>query len=558
MEDNNTIFTHAKMEYTSQLIENLTPHMFDGIKSIYDESKVYQNNNINTSILIIFRTFLEKVPVWSNEIIEAETERIIQVSKCDWIDDLITAVFISHTKILASIGTNINANIDLTIPKTINFIHKCYINIAREIWKNPYLFDDNLVGSEYQKNMRTIEVIIKESIEYTVRKLLPVKEILRQHLDTYDNSENKRKTNSEEIRSLLLDELKNLSILNIKDENNKGKIDTEKEYENQIKEKDTPEENNEIDNNETPREDSIEEKIVLDDSYNEDKDDDENTEVNNYSNEFIMLDKNENNINEDGYISPDEEEVKRNCDGLEINNIPDITEEKYDNIDIIEPIGGEIDKGKLISKYMNSLNEDDDMNIQEVIEDDNSKINEDKKVFNVEKEDEKPLNIEKEDEKSFNVEKEDEKPFNVEKEDEKPLNIEKEDEKPLNVKKEDEKVLNIDNEGINVKNEIKVIKDHINDNYNVNDNNDNNIIDKDKNEDKESEQVKNDNIVENNIKDNNTTGPEIISILKQDIPDDAQTIDNFFEDISNLMEKKNIQVNKESKAYTLFDDAIDE
>ena len=45
MEDNNTIFTHAKMEYTSQLIENLTPHMFDGIKSIYDESKVYQNNN---------------------------------------------------------------------------------------------------------------------------------------------------------------------------------------------------------------------------------------------------------------------------------------------------------------------------------------------------------------------------------------------------------------------------------------------------------------------------------------------------------------------------------
>ena len=70
--------------------------------------------------------------------------------------------------------------------------------------------------------------------------------------------------------------------------------------------------------------------------------------------------------------------------------------------------------------------------------------------------------------------------------------------------------------------------------------------------------MKNDIIVENNIKDNNTTGPEIISILKQDIPDDAQTIDNFFEDISNLMEKKNIQVNKESKAYTLFDDAIDE
>ena len=51
---------------------------------------------------------------------------------------------------------------------------------------------------------------------------------------------------------------------------------------------------------------------------------------------------------------------------------------------------------------------------------------------------------------------------------------------------------------------------------------------------------------------------EIISILKQDIPDDAQTIDNFFDDVSSLMERKNITVNKETNKYTLFDDAIDE
>ena len=51
---------------------------------------------------------------------------------------------------------------------------------------------------------------------------------------------------------------------------------------------------------------------------------------------------------------------------------------------------------------------------------------------------------------------------------------------------------------------------------------------------------------------------EIISILKQDIPDDAQTIDNFFDDVSSLMEKKNISVDKTANKYTLFDDAIDE
>ena len=74
MEENNTIFTHAKMEYTSQLIDNISPHIFDGVKSIYDESKLYHKTHQNKSIVVIFRTFLEKVPSWSNEIIETETD----------------------------------------------------------------------------------------------------------------------------------------------------------------------------------------------------------------------------------------------------------------------------------------------------------------------------------------------------------------------------------------------------------------------------------------------------------------------------------------------------
>ena len=184
-ESNNAIFTHAKMEYTAQLVDVLTPNFFDGIKSIYDESKTVHrtNNPNNTSILILFRLFLEKVPTWSNEVIETETNRIIDTSNCDWLNDLITAVFISHTKILTAIGSNNSSNIELIIPKTINFIHKCYINIAREIWKNPYLFDDYVTGSDYQKNMRTVELLIKDSIENTIRKALPVKEILKQQLD---------------------------------------------------------------------------------------------------------------------------------------------------------------------------------------------------------------------------------------------------------------------------------------------------------------------------------------------------------------------------------------
>ena len=68
-----------------------------------------------------------------------ETDRIIEESKCDYLDDLLTAVFISHTKILMSISVNTSDKINLTVPKLSNFIHRCYINIARNLWKNPLL-----------------------------------------------------------------------------------------------------------------------------------------------------------------------------------------------------------------------------------------------------------------------------------------------------------------------------------------------------------------------------------------------------------------------------------
>ena len=210
MEELNTpIFAQAKVEYTKQLIEILYPHMFDGVKSIYDESKIIYSSKTGTPILLLFRELLEKVPIWNSEIIDSECSRIINNSKCDWIDDLITAVFISHTKILTSIGPNQSfQRINVTIPKTSSFVHKAYINTARELWKNPYLFNENIPGHEYQRNSKEIENVIKNCIENTIRHLLPIKEILKEHLDT--EGDNNLLNQKEEIKKLLRDELKEL------------------------------------------------------------------------------------------------------------------------------------------------------------------------------------------------------------------------------------------------------------------------------------------------------------------------------------------------------------
>ena len=519
MEENNTIFTHAKMEYTSQLIDNISPHLFDGMKSIYDESNLYHKSHPNKSILVIFRSFLEKIPSWSNEIIENETDRIIEVSKCDWLDDLITAVFISHTKILTSIGSNINANIDLIIPKTINFIHKCYINIAREIWKNPYLFDDNLLGSDYQKNVRTTELLIKESIENTIRKLLPVKEILRQHLDTYEtnNNEIKKRNNTNEIRELLLNELKNLSILS----SDQKKVEEENSTTDEEDNNDSPKENNitikedefkegEVKEDEVKegevKEDEVKEGEVKEDEVKEDEVKEENIEP-------VNIDK----IDDTGYESPDEGKIKEQCEGLNINDIPDITEENYDNVDIINNEEQKVDKNKILSNFMNSIDLDE---VDEVKE----KIDEVKEKIDEVKEDEVKEDEVKE--SSFSI-----PGFDTIQELNSIKSLPKLTEFNNIVKNKEKQVPHPqpepepEPEPVHAPEpEIKVIK--------------NNDIGTKEPEIKKEEK-------------------EIISILKDDIPDDAQTIDNFFDDVSSLMAKKNISVNRDINKYTLFDDAID-
>ena len=324
MDNNNSIFVQAKIEYTHQLVDTLKPSLYDGLKSIYDDAKDLYKSNSSTSLLFIFRTLLEKIPEWNNELIINETDRIIECSKCDWLDELVTAVYISHTKILMSIGNSNSNKINLTIPKLINFIHKCYINIAREIWKNPLLFSEDISGYEYQKNMNVIESIICNCIENTIRISLPVKEILKEHLDINEN-----KSNGTSNESKLLNELKEL-LLNSKKqdliENNTDDKDTD--------DKDT--DDKDTDDKDTDDKDTDDTKI---DEKTDGTKIDEKTDEDDNAN---LKPKNVY-INDSDYESPDEDAINEKVENIEINDIPDISNTEnvvepvvYDNPNIID------------------------------------------------------------------------------------------------------------------------------------------------------------------------------------------------------------------------------
>ena len=55
---------------------------------------------------------------------------------------------------------------------------------VRNFWKKAWLLDKDLSSVEIQRNKNDSETLIKESIIETVRKLLPVRYILKQYLET--------------------------------------------------------------------------------------------------------------------------------------------------------------------------------------------------------------------------------------------------------------------------------------------------------------------------------------------------------------------------------------
>ena len=183
-----TVLVDAKEEYTKQLISILKGCIYQGIKSIYMDAKdICNQDNTPDNVLMVFQDLLSRIPKWSQDIINKEFERITNISKCDYIDDLLKVVYVSHIKILTIVhSAQKNKKITLKVPSGSHFIHLCYTECAREFWKDPYYFSDRVSKYEHQKNMRDSENMIAECIMETIRKQLPVRHILKEFLNEPD------------------------------------------------------------------------------------------------------------------------------------------------------------------------------------------------------------------------------------------------------------------------------------------------------------------------------------------------------------------------------------
>jgi hypothetical protein len=186
MDDFNVSSLHeSKNEWGARLLVILTPLIIEGFRSIFDESyKMCRENNENEKYLMTFQNLITRIPKWNGNIIETETKRIIDKSCCTYLEDLVTCIHIIQLKLLTLMRVGqYQKKIDINIPKLEDFIHKIYINVARKIYKNVYLFEIKISPLEIQKNNRELEIIVQECILNTIRDSIPVETILKAYMD---------------------------------------------------------------------------------------------------------------------------------------------------------------------------------------------------------------------------------------------------------------------------------------------------------------------------------------------------------------------------------------
>jgi len=175
----------SRNEWCIRLLNIITPLIIEGFNSIWkDAFRLAKENNEKSKYLMVFQNLLGQIPKWSGAIVEKERQRIIESGGCNYLEDLLTCVHVIQLKALTCVRVGQKQKkIELDIPTLDKFIHNVYINCARKIYTNVYLYETGIPVLQVQKHNRELELIIRECIMDTVRDSIPTEHILRAYME---------------------------------------------------------------------------------------------------------------------------------------------------------------------------------------------------------------------------------------------------------------------------------------------------------------------------------------------------------------------------------------
>ena len=165
--DNLNVLVEAKKEYLGQMCIIMCPPMIDVFNDMYAEAHTLSKGKKH---LMMFQKLLQEVPNWSNAMSKQHSDNI--ANRCAWFSDLLAAVFVACTKILSAVRLKAdNKKISLKLPTNEIFIQTCYNNIAKDLYRDPYVFHEDQSIYHRDEKLTTrfctgIENSVKELIQF--------------------------------------------------------------------------------------------------------------------------------------------------------------------------------------------------------------------------------------------------------------------------------------------------------------------------------------------------------------------------------------------------------
>jgi len=195
--ENVATYSEARSEYTKQLATFIVPTLVSWFQTLWA-----RNSSDRQRCLAAFQNECEEVGRWNQDRIHDEVRVLLEKSGCDYMEELMTAVFVAHTKVLTAVRlSSKQKKLSITVPKLDHFIHRVFKESARCFWKTPFLFMSDGGVVERQKNILQVEALASEAITTAIRGLLPVKQILQDYLgEDNDVEEVEKPEEKEEVK----------------------------------------------------------------------------------------------------------------------------------------------------------------------------------------------------------------------------------------------------------------------------------------------------------------------------------------------------------------------
>jgi hypothetical protein len=181
----------AKRHIRNRFSLMVLPHVSDGIWSVYENARtICEKNDQMDQVLKTFQNLLTRIPVWTDEVLQAEVKRIVAASKCSYLEELLTGVLLTYLRAVAAIqyrSTQDSVEVEFERPPLPRFIHEYYKEVARRCWEHAYLFRTIGVPTEQQaRNRKQIDEMLDAAFDTVLDSFLPWQSIVNTYFSVQD------------------------------------------------------------------------------------------------------------------------------------------------------------------------------------------------------------------------------------------------------------------------------------------------------------------------------------------------------------------------------------